>query len=126
MQKDHDRELTFVFFMRHLSQAFHTLLCLPSMPELCVTWSWWWTDAADPDRFGARCCGLTDLVPVGGLFLDIDGALCSSTGVGSPMATLFPLQVSVCVFRVDMRWTSPDDVIFLVRRPRNGEDPRQH
>lgn len=29
--------LTFVFFIRHLSQAFHTLLCLPSGIE-CAEW----------------------------------------------------------------------------------------
>ena len=53
---------TLVFFMRHLSQAFHTLLCLPSMPALCVRWSWWWAAATlEPARLEARWTGLTDL-----------------------------------------------------------------
>jgi hypothetical protein len=40
---------TFVFFIRHRSQAFQTLLCLPSITteELCSC-------EEDPDRFEVR------------------------------------------------------------------------
>lgn len=48
--------------MRHLSQAFQTLLCRLSMPALCVTWSWWCTAAAfELARLEVRCTGLTAL-----------------------------------------------------------------
>ena len=52
---------TFVFFMRHLSQAFHTLLCLPSP---CCEWlsragegGWLWVLV----RFRVRCTVLRGL-----------------------------------------------------------------
>ena len=62
--------------MRQRSQAFQTRLCLPSMPAACVRWSWWWTEAAEPERLGARCWGLTDFVPLAELFFVEEDMFC--------------------------------------------------
>lgn len=60
--------LTFVFFIRHLSQAFHTLLFLPSVTERAE-----WPSAGDMrvcrcrwpvevlERLDVRCAGFVDL-----------------------------------------------------------------
>jgi hypothetical protein len=56
-------KITFVFFILHLSQAFHTRLCLPSEDEVWEWASWageegWPCEVA---RFEVRCTVLTAL-----------------------------------------------------------------
>lgn len=90
---------TFVFFIRHLSQAFQTRLCLPSMP--CVTCSWWCREAAlDPARLDVRWLALIAFVLEPLAFLDsvegdveVDDLLSSAGGEGRLWATI----VNVCM-----------------------------
>lgn len=71
--------------MRQRSQAFQTRLCLPSMPALWVTWSWWWAAAAllelEPARLVMRWACLADLA-LEELFLDMEGLGSSAGGEG--------------------------------------------
>lgn len=102
---------TFVFFMRHRSQAFHTLLCLLSATLLlsgergecrCT----WCACAAVPDvlvlvRFDARWCdgGLVDLDDFECTLLvdddDDDDLACSSVGGLGRLCSDF--MVSMCL-----------------------------
>ena len=68
-----DMNFTLVFFMRHLSHAFHTLLCLPSnTTELC--------SCDEPDLFELL---LRDLEGFD-IFLDRCDLLSSNGGEGKP------------------------------------------
>lgn len=71
---------TFVFFIRHRSHAFHTLLCRPS--TITAPWSW----VVVLDLFDDRC---VDLELESFVFLltgDLEGS--SIGGVGNPDMTL--------------------------------------
>lgn len=84
------RLITFVFFILHLSHAFHTLLCLASAIE-CVDWlsdgigEWicgW--DMVVLERLVTRCAGLVGFAPELCLFVVVGCGLCcpSSGGLG--------------------------------------------
>lgn len=82
--------VTFVFFILHLSHAFHTLLCLASAIE-CVDWlsdgigEWMceW-DMLVLERLVTRWAGLVDFAPGLCLFVAVGCGLCcpSSGGLG--------------------------------------------
>lgn len=74
---------TFVFFIRHLSQAFHTLLCLPSAIGCAESGEMGECRCECAvevlARFEVRCAGFVDLGPEL-LFLVVCALMCSSVG----------------------------------------------
>lgn len=90
-------EFTFVFFILHLSHAFHTLLCLASAIE-CVDWlsdgigEWMCEcDIVVLERLVTRCAGLVDFAPGLCLFAAVGCGLCcpSSGGLGRLCSIFF-------------------------------------
>lgn len=83
---------TFVFFIRHLSQAFHTLLCLPSAME-CVESGEMGECKCECAvdvlaRFEVRCDGFVDLAPEL-FFLAVCTLMCSSVGGLGRLCSIF-------------------------------------